>query len=329
MITDKPNTEHGNGTNTLLPAVAPTLTLSTDTEALDGGQGLSGLRVGATSKDDLIRSSKEIFTEAVRFYKPRAIVGMFSGGDDSLTMLHVAQELGIKFTAIIHGDTKTGIPQTTDFAKAEVSRLGHRLIIADAGTSYVDYVMRKGFFGKGNGAHAFSYNVLKANHFKSAVSNELRKGRSGYRVLFINGARRLESERRKKTMVSPYRVENNKLNIWVNLINEWDKHDTVDYLEGNNIQRNPVSIKLCRSGECMCGTMQTEGDRTEASYFFPEWGKWLDELEKAVKEKHGFGWNDTFPKKMKEAKETFQPMCTGCKVNYQAHLDFKANDANV
>lgn len=48
MITDKPNTEHSNGTNTVLPAVAPTLTLSTDTEALAGADGLSGLRVGAT-----------------------------------------------------------------------------------------------------------------------------------------------------------------------------------------------------------------------------------------------------------------------------------------
>lgn len=50
MITDKSNTEHGNGTNTLLPAVAPTLTLSTDTEALAVRRGLSVLRVGATSK---------------------------------------------------------------------------------------------------------------------------------------------------------------------------------------------------------------------------------------------------------------------------------------
>lgn len=318
----KMNTEPQAEINTVLAAGA----LETQTEHGHKGFGsvsdLCGPCVGATSKQDLIRSSKEIFTEAVRFYKPRAIVGMFSGGDDSLTMLHVARELGIKFTAVIHGDTKTGIKQTTDFAKAEVLRLGHRLIIADAGTSYVDYVMRKGFFGKGNGAHAFSYNILKANHFKRVVSNELRKGRSGYRVLFINGARRLESERRKKTMESPYRVEKNRLNIWVNLINEWDKHDTVDYLEGNNIERNPVSVKLCRSGECMCGTMQTEGDRTEASYFFPEWGKWINELERVVKEKHGFGWNDTFPKGMKEAKETFQPMCTGCKVNYQSQFDF-------
>ena len=48
MITDKPNTEHGNGTNTVLPAVAPTLTLSTDSTALDGVSGLRGSAIGAT-----------------------------------------------------------------------------------------------------------------------------------------------------------------------------------------------------------------------------------------------------------------------------------------
>jgi len=51
MITDKPNTEHGNGTNTLLPAVAPTHELSTDALALVRAQGLSGKGIGATYED--------------------------------------------------------------------------------------------------------------------------------------------------------------------------------------------------------------------------------------------------------------------------------------
>lgn len=269
--------------------------------------------------NELLLGSKEIFDVAVATYKPRAVVGMFSGGDDSLTMLHVAIELGIKFDAIIHGDTKTGIPETTEFAVKEIERTGNKLLLADAGSSYVDYVMRKGFFGKGNGAHEFSYNILKSNHFNRVVSHELRKGKRDYRVLFVNGARRLESERRKKTMVSPYRVKREGLNIWVNLINEWSNDDCKRYLEGNSIQRNPVAINLCRSGECMCGTMQTQGDRNEASYFYPEWGKQLDALDKIVKDKHGWGWNDKGPSKANPIG-TFQPMCTGCKVNYNEAL---------
>ena len=54
MITDKPNTEHGNGTNTLLPAVAPTLTLSTDGIALDCAAVSRGNGIGATSETYLL-----------------------------------------------------------------------------------------------------------------------------------------------------------------------------------------------------------------------------------------------------------------------------------
>lgn len=35
---------------------------------------------------------------------------------------------------------------------------------------------------------------------------------------------------------------------------------------------------------------------------------------------HGWGWNDKGPSK-KHPIETFQPMCTGCKVNYQEHAE--------
>lgn len=266
---------------------------------------------------DLLMHSKEIYDKALHNFKPKAVVLMFSGGDDSLTTYHVAKELGIKFDFVIHGNTRTGISETTDFARKKVEQMGDKYLEADAGSSYINYVLRKGFFGVGEKAHTYSYHVLKIAHFRKLVSKHLRQRQRNFPVLFINGARRLESENRKKTMVSPYNPDPaQKNNIWVNLINEWDKPDCKDYLEGNSIERNSVSINLCRSGECMCGTMQSKGDRQEASYFYPEWGKGLDALEKVVKEKHGFGWGVTMPKpKDKRQLDLFQPMCIGCTKN--------------
>lgn len=270
-----------------------------------------------------MEKSREIYDKAVADYKPMAIVMMFSGGDDSLACYHVAKSIGIKFDFVIHGNTRTGISDTTDFAIQEADRLGDKLLIADAGNSYVNYVMRKGFFGKGDGAHNFSYHVLKIQHFRRVVSANLRKRKRNFPILFINGGRRQESERRKVTMKSPYKRDPSQANnIWVNLINEWPNQMPVDYLEGNGIKRNPVSVNLCRSGECMCGTMQTDGDRTEASFFYPQWGKWLDELDAKVKALHGYGWGDKGPKKViKNQLTMFQPMCTGCKINYNQHQD--------
>lgn len=266
----------------------------------------------------MIEGSKVIFDKAVADFKPKAIVLMFSGGDDSLTTYHVAKELGIKFDYVIHGNTRTGIEDTTLFARKEVERMGDKYLEADAGDSYENYVLRKGFFGQGMTAHNYSYHVLKIEHFRKTVSKYLRQRQRNFPILFINGARRKESENRMKTMINPYRKDPaQKNNIWVNLINEWDKSECKDYLDCNSIKRNPVSVNLCRSGECMCGTMQSKGDRKEASFFYPEWGKWIDELDLKAKALHGFGWGENKPKEKDERQlDLFQPMCTGCKINF-------------
>lgn len=276
--------------------------------------------------DDLIKQSKVIFDIAIATYKPKAIVMMFSGGDDSLTTYLVARQLGIKFDYTIHGNTRTGIQETTDFVIKSTDSFGDRLLMADAGDAYVKYVKRKGFFGKGDGAHSFSYHILKWTHFRRVVSQHLRKKRKNYPILFINGARQSESERRKETMISPYRVvHGGQINIWVNLINDWDKDNTIEYLDGLGVKRNPVSVQLCRSGECMCGTMQTKGDRVEAGYHFPKWKQWIDELDKEIIKLHGWGWDENMPKGKKvivpaSIENAEQVMCTGCKVNYQTAL---------
>lgn len=267
-----------------------------------------------------LKESLEIYKKAVIDFKPVVTVLMFSGGDDSLTTYHVARELGIKFDFVIHGNTRTGIPETTDYVRKTVENMGDMYLEADAGKSYEDYVMRKGFFGKGLGAHAFTYHRLKQEHFERIVSKYIRQRQRNFHIMFINGARRQESANRLKTMASPYRVTERRPNdMWVNLINEFTKDDCRDYLSGNCIKRNPVSVNLCRSGECMCGTMQTPGDRQEAGFFYPEWKKWIDELEKKAIALHGFGWGENKPKPLKPNPqlELFQPMCMGCKMSQE------------
>lgn len=269
-------------------------------------------------KLELLESSKSIVDKAIADYKPYAIVLMLSGGDDSMTALAVAKYLNVPITHIMFGNTRTGIQETTDFVYEVVKNENAKFIMADAGNSYIDYVMRKGFFGVGESAHGFSYNILKLNHFRRTISHEIRQGKRNRTILFINGARRLESKRREKTMIEPIRINKfRKMDVWVNIINEWEKHDCLTFLEELGIDRNPVSKALCRSGECMCGTMQSKGDRIEASVLFPKWGAWIDELDKAVKAKFGFGWGESMPKvpKIKTTEEQF--MCTGCKVNFE------------
>lgn len=257
-------------------------------------------------------SSATILREAIETFNPTHIVSMVSGGKDSAASDHVARELGAKIDLVIHGNTRCGISETSQFVRERYGVMGD-FAEADAGTAYEDYVLRKGFFGKGIAAHGFSYRVLKAAPFRKAVSKHIRQGKRGVRILLLNGARKDESENRQKHLQTFRADPASPGNIWVNIIHDWSQDDRDEYLESREVPVNPVAKALCRSGECMCGTMQTKAERTEAAVLYPEWGKWLDELEAEARRLHGFGWGEPFPRPKDERHgDLFQPMCKDC-----------------
>jgi len=259
-----------------------------------------------------IDSSVQILRDAIDQFNPTHIVSMVSGGKDSAASDQVAEELGVKVDFRIHGNTRCGIAETSQFVRETYGRKGE-YVEADAGTAYEDYILRKGFFGKGRDAHGYAYRVLKATPFRKAVSREIRQGKRGVRVLLLNGARKDESENRKKNLKLFRADPASPGNIWVNIIHDWTQDDRDEYLERCQTPINPVAKALCRSGECMCGTMQTPAERVEAAALYPKWGEWLTELEKEAMRLHGFGWGQTAPKTSKPAPGAdFQPMCKDC-----------------
>jgi 3'-phosphoadenosine 5'-phosphosulfate sulfotransferase (PAPS reductase)/FAD synthetase len=274
-----------------------------------------------------VSDSAALLKEAIDLHNPTHIVSMVSGGKDSAANDQIARELGVKIDMVVHGNTRCGIPETTQFVRQTYGALGE-LVEADAGTAYEDYVLRKGFFGKGVGAHAFAYRVLKAQPFRKAISKAIRQGKRGVRVLLLNGARKDESENRKKHLQTMRADPGAPGNIWVNLIHNWSQEDRDSYLDSRSTPINPVAVKLCRSGECMCGTMQTKADRVEAAFAFPTWGRWIDALEREAFARHGFGWGDQFPRARAEGQaELFQPMCSDCMGGQKPVLPFLSTTA--
>lgn len=280
------------------------------TDALRIGGGDSRIINQSSGLRSAIGSSLRLMESAIANYQPTHIIAMVSGGRDSAAAYEIADEMGLPISLILHGNTRTGIQETTQFVTDYYGNRRQDFAIADAGDAYERYVMRKGFFGKGRNAHNFSYRILKADPFRAAISRLIRRGKRGVRVMLLNGARKSESENRRINLRS---ARMDKGNMWVNICHHWTDGDRDEYLASRNILINPVAKALCRSGECMCGTMQTQGDRLEAAALFPAWGAWLNDLEAAVKAKHGFGWNDTGPKyRDPRQSELFQPMCVGC-----------------
>lgn len=259
---------------------------------------------------DLSRARMERVIAEVR---PTHIVGTVSGGRDSAAEIEFAREMGLKIDMILHCRTGTGIAETTEHVVDYYGNLGPDFVMADAGTAYEEYVMRKGFFGVGRSAHNFSYRVLKATPMRKAISANIRQGKRDVRILLLNGARALESDNRALNLKEVRRDPASPGNIWTNIIHDWSTADRDRYLSIKKTPINPVAVQLCRSGECMCGTMQTKQMRAEAAAVYPEWGRWIDELESVAKAKHGWGWGETMPKPSDDRQiEMFEPMCVGC-----------------
>jgi len=266
-----------------------------------------------SSLSSAIGKSLDTYEAAVREFKPTHVVAMVSGGRDSAAMFQLAREAGINIDLILHGRTGTGIRETTEFVTDYYGKIGPDFAIADAGTAYEEYVMRKGFFGVGRSAHNFAYRVLKATPMRKTISREIRQGKRDIRILLLNGARALESDNRQANLQRTRRDPAAPGNIWVNLIHDWSTHDRDRYLRLRDTRINPVAVQLCRSGECMCGTMQSQQSRWEAAAIYPDWGAELDDLERRAKAKHGWGWGETMPKAADPRQiDMFQPMCVGC-----------------
>ena len=256
--------------------------------------------------------SLRIMRGAMEIHQPDFVVSMVSGGKDSAASHAVAVELGVKIDLVIHGNTRCGIPETSQFVEANYGQGAWDYAVADAGTAYEDYVLRKGFFGVGISAHAYAYRVLKATPFRKVISSKLRQRKRGVKILLLNGARKDESENRKKNLQLMRPDPAAPGNVWVNVIHSWSQEDRDAYLADRQVPINPVAKALCRSGECMCGTMQTKQEFAEAAALYPVWGDRMKALSAEVKAKHGFGWGEPFPKACKLTGDMFQPMCSDC-----------------
>lgn len=265
------------------------------------------------SLERAMRLSAERVARVQSEFAPTHTVLTVSGGRDSAAEAELAMEMGLKVDLILHGRTGTGIRQTTEFVVDHYGNLGPDLVIADAGTAYEEYVLRKGFFGVGQKAHSYAYHVLKASPFRKAISKHVRRGQRDVRVMLLNGARMLESDNRRLNLPETRRDPASPGNLWVNLIHDFSDGDRDDYLRMRGTPINPVAIQLCRSGECMCGTQQSNQERAQAAAIYPEWGCWLRDLEQQAVRLHGWGWGENKPAPPDPNQtEMFTPMCMGC-----------------
>lgn len=85
--------------------------------------------------------------------------------------------------------------------------------------------------------------------------------------MLVTGVRLDESDRRMGHVEA---VVRNRAKVWVAPILNWSTDDKNDYIDREQIHRNPVVANLCMSGECLCGAFANPGEITEIETFYPE-----------------------------------------------------------
>lgn len=300
--------------------------------------------------EEMIEAGRKITADAIERYKPVAVFGGFSGGDDSIVACHFAvSEFG---AAVVHCNTLTGLEANRIHVGNMVDRFGWHLIeknaVAlgppkstrkmvngkrvdgpfdpaslptgrwqDGETAYEEYCLNFGMPGPGQ--HGRQYQRLKERSF-NAIRREAKQGHHrNSTVMMITGIRRDESSIRAGYKRAVSKVGGT---VWVNPF-YW--HGAVDfelYRQEFGLPRNPVKPIVGISGDCLCGTMGTPGELELVGRLEPKRKAYIQGIELKC-ESLGLPckWATKPPKKQKTDKlqltlfgdePIFQPACVGC-----------------
>lgn len=268
-----------------------------------------------------IESAYRFLSRTVEEHSPKYVIGLFSGGHDSLVSTHIASQHPA-FSFSLHINTGIGIEQTRQFVRdtceewdielREYRASEYEGISGPDHQKYSDIVLEYGFPGPAQ--HSKMYQRLKERPLRQAI-RELDRERTD-KTLLVTGVRTQESARRMRHVEPIQLWEGTK--IWCAPIHDFSKRDVNAYIEFLGLRRNEVVDLLHSSGECLCGAFAHPGELDELRQWYPGMAAHIDKLADRVRSK-GFpwGWDDPVPNWWKQVKEHGQTymdevLCIGC-----------------
>jgi 3'-phosphoadenosine 5'-phosphosulfate sulfotransferase (PAPS reductase)/FAD synthetase len=258
----------------------------------------------ALTLDEAIARSHAILDRVLAAFPVVAVMGLFSGGNDSVIVSHLMRE---RISAIVHVNTGTGIPQTTQHVRdvAAAWRLPlHELtpkhsyrdlvlgrVIASRGPNAGIRQVWKGF--PGPAGHTVMYRRLKDEPLQRLRAQIIGPHRRGKRLVYLSGMRWAETGRRFRNAAE---VDREGSLIWVCPIVHWTDAHMREYRARHRctlphehaehhlchpdaLPLNEVTAHLHMSGECLCGAFAKPGELDEIAFFYPQVAARLRALE--------------------------------------------------
>lgn len=218
--------------------------------------------------------SHQLLDYAQHRHNPVAVVGLFSGGNDSTTLMHMLRD---RVDLIAHINTGIGVEDTREFVRRTVREweIPYLEVSPPPGCDYETLVLAHGF--PGPAGHGMMYRRLKERALRKVRRRLVKNGRKE-RVIFLAGIRRSESQRRADRT----EIDRDGSVVWVSPMIHWSEQHLKEYRRVNDVPVNEVAANLHMSGECLCGAFAKPGEREMIKFFYPDTDAYLAELEARV-----------------------------------------------
>jgi len=189
--------------------------------------------------EEKITKSKEVIKEALNKYSN---VGLgFSGGTDSLVLLHLTQPLLPENTPVIFVDTQHEFPETYDFINKVVKEWGLKNFHTVKAEEDKLQKLTDKF-----GLKTPEFTTICCGYHKIAPMMKAIE-EFGFDAFFV-GLRGVEHEERAKEVFFSLRTNPNHIRVHPLLF--WRKKDVLEYVKKNNIECNPLYEKGYTSLGC-------------------------------------------------------------------------------
>lgn len=259
-----------------------------------------------TDLDTKIAQSMEIMDAAVREHKPSHMFGLFSSGNDSHCSTHLASRHPA-FTRAFMVDTTIGVEESREHARQIAMERQWQLLEYRPPVDYRTIVLKHGF--PGPGAHRFMYSLLKERCVDRLVREH--KTRHRDRIALITGVRLSESVRRMGH-VEP--IKRDGCQLWIAPILEWTDEDKNEYMRREGLRRNPVTERICMSGECLCGAFAKKEELVDLDLNYPATAKMIRDLQVEAEAAGVHAKWGTRPPGKRKAATMGGMMCSDCNV---------------
>lgn len=264
-----------------------------------------------SGKPFISKNKKIIKSGSVKFYEatketPEAIISdleniyhrdkfyaLTSGGKDSVALLHWLASQG-KLEAAVHIQTNIGIQATTDFVVDLCKDNNWKLHVIEPHPkfTYASHVLQYGF--PLAGFHKLIMGKLKYKTMRDFALTINRKSHC-----LISGVRKFESTRRMGNY--PYPIQSDNA-LWFGCPFFYKTSEELyKYIHVNGLKITPVSAEMGTSGECMCGSFATSGEKLKIRELDPKLADYIQWLEEGI-QKFGSKEAKRYPKWGGQAK---------------------------